>query len=100
MLSGGIVHKGKHSDLCKRIKGHLDKLIRIIWVKAHLKKEKAQAAGVSYEDWLGNYHADKQAKEAAETHGYTDAQKYAIERTISLVQRIQNHMISTYAKYI
>eukprot|EP00972_Heterocapsa_arctica_P086199 12706918-Heterocapsa_arctica.AAC.1 len=57
-----------------QIKGHLDKLISIRWVKAHLKKEKAQAAGVSYEDWLGNDPADKQAQEGAETHGHTDAQ--------------------------
>eukprot|EP00972_Heterocapsa_arctica_P014684 2162452-Heterocapsa_arctica.AAC.1 len=69
-------------------------------VKAHLKKEKAQAAGVSYEDWFGNDHADKQAKEGAAKHGYTDAQKYAIERKVSLVQSIQTHMISTYTKYI
>eukprot|EP00972_Heterocapsa_arctica_P061444 9061885-Heterocapsa_arctica.AAC.1 len=45
LLSGGIVQKGKHRDLWKRIEEHLDKLISNRWVKAHLKKEKAQAAG-------------------------------------------------------
>eukprot|EP00972_Heterocapsa_arctica_P093286 13761581-Heterocapsa_arctica.AAC.1 len=68
LLSGGVAHKGKHSDLWNRIKQHLDKLISIRWAKAHLKVEKAAAAGASYEDWLGNDHADKQAKEGAETH--------------------------------
>eukprot|EP00972_Heterocapsa_arctica_P051421 7564216-Heterocapsa_arctica.AAC.1 len=39
-------------------------------------------------------------QEGSDNHGYTDAQKYAIEREVSLVQRIQKHMISTYTKYI
>eukprot|EP00972_Heterocapsa_arctica_P020996 3093127-Heterocapsa_arctica.AAC.1 len=72
----------------------------IRWVKAHLKVDKAQAAGVSHEDWLGNDHADKQAKEGAEKHGYTDAQSNAIRLNIKLVQRFQKHMIYTYLKYI
>eukprot|EP00972_Heterocapsa_arctica_P020504 3023164-Heterocapsa_arctica.AAC.1 len=55
--------------------------------------------GVCYDDWLGNDHDDKQAKEGAETHGYTDAQKYAIKLNISLFQRIQTHMSFTYSKY-
>eukprot|EP00972_Heterocapsa_arctica_P089634 13218854-Heterocapsa_arctica.AAC.1 len=71
----GVVHKGKHSDLWKRIKEKLDKRISIRWVKAHLKVEKAAAAGVPHEDWFGNDQADKQAKEGAEKHGYTEAQK-------------------------
>eukprot|EP00972_Heterocapsa_arctica_P007534 1100992-Heterocapsa_arctica.AAC.1 len=75
------------------MKEHLDKLISIRWVNAHLKKERAQASRVSSEDWLGNDHADKQAKEGAGTHGYTDAQKYAIERKLSLVRRILNKYI-------
>eukprot|EP00972_Heterocapsa_arctica_P066661 9837462-Heterocapsa_arctica.AAC.1 len=99
LLTGGVVHKGKHSDLWNRTNHHLDKLISNRWVKAHLKVEKAQAAGVSYDDWLGNDHADKQAKEGAEKHGYTDAQTYAIKLKISLVQRIQKHMIFTCLKY-
>eukprot|EP00972_Heterocapsa_arctica_P103966 15323145-Heterocapsa_arctica.AAC.1 len=74
LLSGGILHKGKHSDLWKRTKYNLDKLISIGWVQAHPKKEKAHSAGVSYEDWLGNDHTDKQAQEGADKHGYTDAQ--------------------------
>eukprot|EP00972_Heterocapsa_arctica_P100298 14790965-Heterocapsa_arctica.AAC.1 len=50
LLSGGVAHKGKHSDLWNRIKQHLDKLITIRCVKAHLKVEQAAAAGVSHED--------------------------------------------------
>eukprot|EP00972_Heterocapsa_arctica_P058983 8693030-Heterocapsa_arctica.AAC.1 len=68
MLTGGVAHKGKHSDLWNRTKNNLDKLNSIRWVRAHLKVEKAQAAGACYEDWLGNDHADKQAKEGAENH--------------------------------
>eukprot|EP00972_Heterocapsa_arctica_P111377 16396970-Heterocapsa_arctica.AAC.1 len=64
-----------------------------------MQVEKAQATGVCYEDWLGNDHADEQAKEGAETHGYTDDQTYAIKLHISLDQRIQKHMIFTYLKY-
>eukprot|EP00972_Heterocapsa_arctica_P053790 7922799-Heterocapsa_arctica.AAC.1 len=45
LLTGGVVHKGKHSDLCNRTNHNLDKLNNIRWVKAHLKVEKAQAAG-------------------------------------------------------
>eukprot|EP00972_Heterocapsa_arctica_P099841 14728423-Heterocapsa_arctica.AAC.1 len=33
-------------------------------------------------------------------HGYTRAQKLAIEQQISLVARIQHHMLRTYIKYI
>eukprot|EP00972_Heterocapsa_arctica_P047910 7067328-Heterocapsa_arctica.AAC.1 len=55
---------------------------------------------MSYEDWLGNDHADALAKEGAGKHGYTDGQKYAIERQICLFQRIQQHMIYTYTRYI
>eukprot|EP00972_Heterocapsa_arctica_P045713 6745251-Heterocapsa_arctica.AAC.1 len=38
LLSGGIVHKGMHSDLWHRINENLGKLISIRWVKAHLKQ--------------------------------------------------------------
>eukprot|EP00972_Heterocapsa_arctica_P075388 11120445-Heterocapsa_arctica.AAC.1 len=58
----GVVHKGKHSDLCNRTKNNIDKLNSSRWVIANLKVEKAKAAGFCYEDWLGNDHADKQAR--------------------------------------
>eukprot|EP00972_Heterocapsa_arctica_P047245 6970333-Heterocapsa_arctica.AAC.1 len=94
LLSGGIVRNGKHSDLWRRIKENIWKLICIGWVKAHLKQEKATAAGVSYEDWHGNNQADEQAKAGAEKHGYTKRQTFAIEQNASLVARIQHHMIT------
>eukprot|EP00972_Heterocapsa_arctica_P000198 29675-Heterocapsa_arctica.AAC.1 len=58
----------------------IGKLISIIWVKAHLKQEKATEAGVSYGDWYGNDQADEQAKAGAEKHGYTTTQQFAIEQ--------------------
>eukprot|EP00972_Heterocapsa_arctica_P038422 5659262-Heterocapsa_arctica.AAC.1 len=33
-------------------------------------------------------------------HGYTKAQKFAIEQKVKLVARIQHHMLQTYIKYI
>eukprot|EP00972_Heterocapsa_arctica_P095539 14090043-Heterocapsa_arctica.AAC.1 len=62
----GNVHKGKHHDLWSRIKFHIGRLGQIRWVRAHLKEEKASAAGVSYESWFGNRQADERAKEGAE----------------------------------
>eukprot|EP00972_Heterocapsa_arctica_P112698 16433280-Heterocapsa_arctica.AAC.1 len=50
LLTGGTVQKGKHSDLRTRINDNIGKLVSIRWVKAHLKKEKATEAGVTYED--------------------------------------------------
>ena len=44
--SGGTVHKGKHFDLCTRIKHNIGKMNSIRWVKAHLKIENAEKAGV------------------------------------------------------
>eukprot|EP00972_Heterocapsa_arctica_P076974 11351759-Heterocapsa_arctica.AAC.1 len=44
---------------------------------------KATAAGVSYDDWYGNYHADKQAKAGAGKHGYTNGQQLAIEQKLA-----------------
>jgi ribonuclease HI len=38
LLTGDIVHKGKNSDLWSRIYDHMDKIVSIRWVKAHLKK--------------------------------------------------------------
>ena len=38
LLTGGQVLKGKSSDLWSRIHKHIDKLISIRWVKAHLKR--------------------------------------------------------------
>eukprot|EP00972_Heterocapsa_arctica_P054002 7955704-Heterocapsa_arctica.AAC.1 len=75
-------------------------IISIRWVKAHLNKEKATAAGVSYEDWYGNDQADEQAKAGAAKHGHTKGQQFAIEQKVSLVARMKHHMITTYVKYI
>eukprot|EP00972_Heterocapsa_arctica_P100645 14839136-Heterocapsa_arctica.AAC.1 len=61
IAAGGNVHKGKHSDLCKRINKHIHKMTNIRWVKAHLKQEKATAAGISFDDWFSNNEADIQA---------------------------------------
>eukprot|EP00972_Heterocapsa_arctica_P088553 13056294-Heterocapsa_arctica.AAC.1 len=69
-----MVHKGKHSDLWHRIKSQIHKLGHIRWVQAHLKQEKATAAGVCYEDWFGNNEADIQAKKGVEQHGYITSQ--------------------------
>ena len=65
LQSGGRVHKGKHFDLWTRIKQQIHKMSSIRWVKAHLRKENAYSAGVSYEDWFGNNEADIQAKSGA-----------------------------------
>eukprot|EP00972_Heterocapsa_arctica_P115852 16450045-Heterocapsa_arctica.AAC.1 len=46
LLSGGIVHNGKHSDLWHRINGNIGKLISIRWVKAHLKQTKLRGWGI------------------------------------------------------
>eukprot|EP00972_Heterocapsa_arctica_P010784 1581608-Heterocapsa_arctica.AAC.1 len=75
IAAGGTVHKGKHSDLWHRIKCLNHKLGHIRWVKAHLKQEKATAAGVCYGDWFGNNEADIQANKGSEQHGYTTSQK-------------------------
>jgi ribonuclease HI len=96
LLSGGIVHKGKHSDLWHRIYDNFGKLISIRWVKAHLKQEKATAAGVSYEDWYGNDQADEQAKAGAEKHGYTRAQKFVIAKSKSRGQNSASHAQNLY----
>ena len=45
LLSGGTVHKGKHSDLWTRIHSNIEKLISIRWVKAHLTKRKSHSGG-------------------------------------------------------
>eukprot|EP00972_Heterocapsa_arctica_P045659 6739102-Heterocapsa_arctica.AAC.1 len=66
-------------------------MTNIRWVKAHLKKEKATAAGVSYEDLFGNNEADIQAKEGADKHGYTAAQQYDIINKVTLVKNVQAH---------
>eukprot|EP00972_Heterocapsa_arctica_P085136 12544619-Heterocapsa_arctica.AAC.1 len=68
IAAGGMVHEGKHSDLWSRIKLHIGKLGLIKWVKAHLKEEKASAAGIKFEDWHGNKQADLNAKEGTEKH--------------------------------
>eukprot|EP00972_Heterocapsa_arctica_P113192 16435868-Heterocapsa_arctica.AAC.1 len=60
-------------------------------VKAHLKKEKATAAGASYEYWFGN-NADK--------HGYTAAQKYDIINRVTLAKNAHTHMLKNYIIYI
>eukprot|EP00972_Heterocapsa_arctica_P017109 2530117-Heterocapsa_arctica.AAC.1 len=70
----------KHSDLWHRINENIGKLISIRWVKAHLNKRKATAAGVSYEDWYGNNQADEQARAGAEKHGYTRGHTFAIKQ--------------------
>ncbi len=62
------------------------------------RKKKRRLLACLLGDWIGNDHADIQAKAGCETHGYTSAQKYAIERNIELVRRIQKHMISNYTK--
>eukprot|EP00972_Heterocapsa_arctica_P010176 1493357-Heterocapsa_arctica.AAC.1 len=49
LAAGGMVHKGKQSDLWCRIKLHIRKLGQTRWVNAHLEEEKA-SAGVGYED--------------------------------------------------
>eukprot|EP00972_Heterocapsa_arctica_P100258 14784482-Heterocapsa_arctica.AAC.1 len=72
----------------------------IRWVKAHLKKEKATSAGVSFDDWFGNNEADIQAKKGAEQHGYTAAQKYGIINKVTLAKNIQNHVLNNYLIYI
>eukprot|EP00972_Heterocapsa_arctica_P085141 12545429-Heterocapsa_arctica.AAC.1 len=97
---GGIVHKGKHSDLLHRIHDNIWKLISIRWVKAHLNKSKVTAAGVSYDDWYGNDQTDEQAKAGAGKHGYTKGQQFAIEQKVRLVARIQHHVMNTYINYI
>eukprot|EP00972_Heterocapsa_arctica_P029434 4334763-Heterocapsa_arctica.AAC.1 len=68
-------------------------MTKIIWVKAHLKQEKATAAGVSFDDWFGNTEADIQAKKGAEQHGYTASQKYDIINKVDLAKRVQQHML-------
>eukprot|EP00972_Heterocapsa_arctica_P099270 14648471-Heterocapsa_arctica.AAC.1 len=65
-----------------------------------LKRKKATAAGVTYEDWYGNDQADEQAKAGAEKHGYTNGQNFSIEQKVRLVGRAQHHMMKTYIKYI
>ncbi len=100
LQAGGAVHKGKHCDLWTRIKQQIHKMKSIRWVKAHLKKENATKAGVSYEDWYGNNEADIQAKEGAAKHGYTENQKNIIRGKVTLARNVQEHMVKTYIKYI
>eukprot|EP00972_Heterocapsa_arctica_P038814 5719191-Heterocapsa_arctica.AAC.1 len=66
----------------------------------HLKREKATAAGVSYDDWYGNNEADVRAKKGAEQHGYTASQKFAVLEKVDLTRIVQEHMIKNYLKYI
>eukprot|EP00972_Heterocapsa_arctica_P109793 16165087-Heterocapsa_arctica.AAC.1 len=75
-------------------------MTNIRWVKAHLKKEKAIAAGVSFEDWFGNNEADVQANKGAENNGYTAAQNYDIINKVTLAKNVQNHMLNNYLIYI
>eukprot|EP00972_Heterocapsa_arctica_P090391 13334007-Heterocapsa_arctica.AAC.1 len=66
----------------------------IRWAKAHLKQDKATAAGVSYEDWFGNNKADIQAKKGAEKHGDTNVQKNLVLEKVDLTKRVQHYMIT------
>eukprot|EP00972_Heterocapsa_arctica_P065357 9648857-Heterocapsa_arctica.AAC.1 len=61
---------------------------------------KSYSGRISYEDWYENNQADEQAKAGAEKHGYTRGHTFAIEQKVSLVARIQHHMLSTYIKHI
>eukprot|EP00972_Heterocapsa_arctica_P111084 16353911-Heterocapsa_arctica.AAC.1 len=72
----------------------------IWWVKAHLKKENATKAGVSFEDWFGNNEADIQAKKGAEKHGYTATQTNDIQSKVILAKNVQEHMLNNYISYI
>eukprot|EP00972_Heterocapsa_arctica_P100134 14765838-Heterocapsa_arctica.AAC.1 len=75
-------------------------MTNIKWVKAHLKKETATAAGVSYEYWFGNNEADIQAKKGADKHGYTAAQKYDNINKVTLAKNAQTHRLKNYIIYI
>eukprot|EP00972_Heterocapsa_arctica_P020670 3048738-Heterocapsa_arctica.AAC.1 len=72
----------------------------IRWVKAHLKKENATKAGVSFEDWFGNNEADVQAKKGAEKHGYIASQKNDIQSKVMLANNVQEHMLNNYVSYV
>eukprot|EP00972_Heterocapsa_arctica_P057139 8431633-Heterocapsa_arctica.AAC.1 len=74
LAAGGMVHKGKHSDLWNRIKSPVGELGHIRWVKAHLKEENAVVAGVNNDDWFGNKQADLKAKEGFYKHGCNPSQ--------------------------
>eukprot|EP00972_Heterocapsa_arctica_P003397 507643-Heterocapsa_arctica.AAC.1 len=78
IVAGGTLHKGKHSDLWRKIKCQIHKLAHIRCVKAHLKQGKATAAGVCYEDWFGNNEADVQAKKGAAQHDYAASQQIVV----------------------
>eukprot|EP00972_Heterocapsa_arctica_P041346 6099240-Heterocapsa_arctica.AAC.1 len=89
LATGGMVHKGQHSDPWGRIKLHICKLGNIIWVRAHLKEEKASAAGLNYDDWFGNRQAHEKAKEGTEMHGYTPGHTINFNENVTLAQRVQ-----------
>eukprot|EP00972_Heterocapsa_arctica_P006534 956277-Heterocapsa_arctica.AAC.1 len=72
----------------------------IRWVKAHLKKENATEAGVSFEDWFGSNEADVQAKKGAEQHGYTATHNNDIQSKVMLANNVQEHMLNNYISYI
>eukprot|EP00972_Heterocapsa_arctica_P079755 11752002-Heterocapsa_arctica.AAC.1 len=71
-------------------------MTNIRWVKARLKREKATASGVCYDDWYGDNEADIRAKKGAELHGYTASQKQAVLENVDLTRRVQQHMINLY----
>eukprot|EP00972_Heterocapsa_arctica_P034499 5079975-Heterocapsa_arctica.AAC.1 len=54
-----------------------------------------------FEDWFGNNEADIQAKQGAEKHGYSQyfTEKVVVDN-VDLTKSVQQHMISTYQRYI
>eukprot|EP00972_Heterocapsa_arctica_P036694 5402368-Heterocapsa_arctica.AAC.1 len=53
-----------------------------------------------FEDWFGNNEADIQAKQGAETHGYSQYTEKVVVDNVDLTKIVQQHMISTYQRYI
>ena len=89
-----------HHDLWVRFKSRAHLVLRVVWIKSHMKPEDARRRGFTEQQRLGNEAADGLAKQGNEGHGYTRAQKAKAKRALGLVKRVQNHLASTYIKYI
>eukprot|EP00972_Heterocapsa_arctica_P084242 12411227-Heterocapsa_arctica.AAC.1 len=49
---------------------------------------------------MGMIKRTNKPRQELKKHGYTTAQKFALEQKVKLVGRIQHHMMTTYIKYI
>eukprot|EP00972_Heterocapsa_arctica_P096558 14246238-Heterocapsa_arctica.AAC.1 len=64
------------------------------------ERRQAIEMGTAIEYWYGNHIAYEKAKEGSEMHGYTRYHQIRVRDNVKLAERVQEHMMNTYIKYI